>query len=311
MKYSLLTSAKINLGLTIIDRLPDGYHEIESIFLPIGIYDKVDCEFNLNSDSKEIKVIPNIYLPNKNDIPNDFRNIAWRVVEFVEKLVDIKIGFSITIEKNIPIGSGLGGGSGNGAGVLISLLRFLEDKNIIDGVVKNKIISEIHKVGSDIPFFLYSGACVVQGKGEKITPINGLIEKFSEFGLVIVYPKIFSSTKEAYKFVDENNLYSSDRWAFEISFGLTKGNVEIRSLKKMLKNTFELFIIEPVRKIKEELYLRNAMFALMSGSGSSVYGIFDQSVDLKKVKSELINKLNLDNDQIFITRFVKEPVQFI
>lgn len=312
MKYTIFTSGKINLGLTIVDKLPDGYHEIESIFLPVGIFDKITCEFNLDKNNKTIEISEMFYKTSEfPEIPTTKDNIVWKVVEFIEKSLNIEIGFKIHIEKNIPIGAGIGGGSGNGAGVFITLLDYLRKHNMINDKKLEYLNNEIHKIGSDIPFFLKGGGCIVQGKGEKITTISGLFEKFQNYNIILVFPNIFSSTREAYKFISENKLYDKERWAYAIANKIVKEEIKINDLKKMLKNTFELFIIEPiVRDIKEYLYLRGAMFSLMSGSGSCVYGIFERGINLLEIKSELINKFKFQDKQVFTTRFIKEPVKY-
>ncbi|MFN4245821.1 MAG: 4-(cytidine 5'-diphospho)-2-C-methyl-D-erythritol kinase [Brevinematia bacterium] len=310
MKYNLLTSAKINLGLTVIGKLPDGYHEIESIIIPIGIFDKLECKFYLKEKTKNLKINLNPRVFSKNvEIPNDKENTIWKIVNFVEETLGINIGFDINVQKNIPIGGGLGGSSSNAGGVLLSLIDFLEKNKIINRKSKKYIISNAHLVGSDIPFFLSRGGCIVQGKGEKITPINKLIKRFSKTLLVVVYPNLCSSTKKAYEFISNNKLYSTERWAFKIAKELIQNELKMQDLKEMLKNIFELFIISPVVEIKNELYSRGAMFASMSGSGSCVYGIFESRLDTQNIRNE-INKLDKDY-KIFVTRFVENPVIFI
>ncbi len=311
MIYNLLTSAKINLGLTVIGKLSDGYHEIESIFLPIGIFDKVYSKFCLKNKDKKLEIVLNPSVFGEDfKVPNDNRNTVWKVVEFVEKVVGKSIGFDIKVYKNIPVGSGLGGGSSNAGGILLALIDFLKRNNLLDKEKEEFIFSNVWNVGADIPFFLNSGGCIVQGRGEKVKKVDCLIDVFSKTFLVVVYPNLFSSTKDAFRFISENNLYDSRRWAFEISEKLVSCEIEISDLKEMLKNTFEQFIITKVIEIKSELYLRGAMFSLMSGSGSSVYGIFDVKKDAKIIKNYLISKFG-KNYKIFVTRFVKNPVLFI
>ncbi|MCX8029823.1 MAG: hypothetical protein N2712_07520 [Brevinematales bacterium] len=306
MRYTVLTSSKINLGLTVVGRLSNGYHEIESIFLPLGVYDKIICEFRLDDFGKEIEIYGNY----ASGLPRDNKNIVWKVVEFVESVISKKIGFNIKIYKNIPTGAGLGGGSGNGAGVLLALMRFLD--GVISVEDKSFILSNIHSVGADIPFFLNLGGCVVQGVGEKVDYIEGLVDLFLKYNVVIVYPNLVVSTKEAYDYISRNKLYDPKRWAFGVAYGLVRGNIKLEDLKDMLKNTFELFIINKViGEIKEEFYLMGALFALMSGSGSSVYGIFDREINVEDVKRNLLKKFSISNENVYVTRFVKEPVKFI
>lgn len=311
-EYRLLTSAKVNLGLTVIGRLSDGYHEIESIFLPVGVFDRIFCEFRVGGHEKRLRVFGRGLGVEGLVVPEDERNIVWRVVKFVEDSVGVNIGFGIEVEKNIPVGAGLGGGSGNGAGVLLALTDFLKKEGFLSEEERRKVLSEAYKVGSDISFFLSSGGCVVQGRGEKVMKVEGLFERLKGYIVVIVYPNLMVSTKEAYEFVSRENLYSSKRWALEVANGLASGRISVEDLKGILKNTFEAFIIDPVvMETKKQLYGMGAKFALMSGSGSSVYGVFDQKVSTEKILERLVGEFNFSVDQIFFTRFVENPVQFI
>ncbi|MCX8097264.1 MAG: 4-(cytidine 5'-diphospho)-2-C-methyl-D-erythritol kinase [Spirochaetes bacterium] len=311
MKYTLLTSAKVNLGLTVVGKLPDGYHEIESIFLPISIYDKLECSFNLENNTKELKVIFENSLFEGSEIPEDSRNIVWKVVEFVEKTLGVEMGFDIKIYKRIPTKAGLGGGSGNGGGVLLSLLRFLEENRLLKQDKKELILSSIHTIGSDIPFFLRKGGCIVRGKGEKIREVRGLVEVLKDYTVIVVYPNFSVSTAEAYRYISDNKLYDKHRWADEIASRIIRNQINIHNLRGLLKNTFELFIIDRVEKIKNEFYLLGALFAMMSGSGSSVYGIFDEGLDVERIIKKLSQRINLTNDRFFASRFVEAPVEFI
>ncbi|MEN2998700.1 MAG: hypothetical protein ABDH28_06675 [Brevinematia bacterium] len=312
MKYRILTSGKINLGLTVIGRLSDGYHEIESIFLPIGVFDSICCEFSIDDKEKVLEVFTSSESLKGEAVPTNSENIVWRVIELVENLVGVKIGFRISLEKNIPVGSGLGGGSGNGAGVLLATVSFLESKGILSATKKSEIFSEVIRIGADIPFFLQSGGCVVRGKGEKIIPIKGLLETLLDYNLVVVYPGFPSCTKDAYDFISKKKLYHPERWALDVATGIAKRSIKLEELKGMLKNTFELFIISPVvKEVKGELYRMGALFSAMSGSGSSVYGIFSKQTDSIGIKKSLVSRFGFSENQIFITRFVENPVQFI
>lgn len=311
MRYTLLTSAKVNLGLTVVGRLPDGYHEIESTFLPISIYDKLECSFSLENNTKELKVVFESSLFEGSEIPKDSRNIVWKVVEFVEKTLGLEIGFDIKIYKRIPTKAGLGGGSGNGGGVLLSLLRFLEENRLLKQDKKELILSSIYTVGSDIPFFLHKGGCIVRGRGEKIREVRGLVEALKDYTVIVVYPNFSVSTVEAYRYISDNKLYDQHRWADEIVSRIIQNRDNICNLKGLLKNTFELFIMDRVEKIKEEFYLLGALFAMMSGSGSSVYGLFDERVDVEEVIKKLSQRIDLAKDRFFASKFVEEPVEFI
>ncbi|MGC8870577.1 MAG: 4-(cytidine 5'-diphospho)-2-C-methyl-D-erythritol kinase [Brevinematia bacterium] len=306
MKFNFFTSAKINLGLTVIGKLPDGYHEIESILVPVSIFDKVSIEFFLDRFYKEIGVNSDNYI----QIPRDERNIIWKIVKYVEDYLRMSIGFHAYIEKNIPVGSGLGGGSGNGAGVFLSLLKFLKDNQVIDTFLEEELVKNVYKVGSDIPFFLSRGACIVQGRGEKVFYIEGLFEKLMNYKVLIVYPQIDVSTREAYTLISQRRLYDPNKWAFDFSKKFLSSEIDLSDFKKMLKNTFECVILsEVIDEIKRYLYFEGAMVSLVSGSGSAVYGIFED-VDLSKIKVGLVKNFGINDKFIFEASFVKEPVVF-
>jgi|GEM_PF-506714 len=302
--YYIRTSAKVNLGLTVVGKLEDGYHEIETIMVPLGIYDTISVDFSLNNLSKSLNVESDF------DIPNDERNIIWKMVNFVERIIKREIGFRIKIKKEIPVGSGLGGGSSNAAGVVRCLLDFLKLQNILSDEIENNIISGIHKVGADVPFFLSNGAKVAQGIGEKLTHLRGLVEKLVDYKVIVVYPGIHVSTEESYRLIDEKGFFDKDGWALYFYKKFMNGEIGIEDFKKMLKNSFESFIIEEVKKIKEFLYSEDAMFALMSGSGSAVYGLFSRDVDFSKLREKLVNRFSVLDKFVYEVRFVNEPFLF-
>jgi len=299
--YHIKTSAKVNLGITVLEKLSNGYHEIETIMIPIGIYDEIFLEFSIENSEKEILSEGNF------SVPTDENNIIWKTVTFVENIIGRQIGLKARIKKNIPVGSGLGGGSSNAAGTLKCLLFSLKEKGIINAEIENIILSSSHKIGADVPFFLQNGAKIAQGIGEKLTILPNLAERLEKYKVVVVYPGINISTKEAYRFIDEMELLECKRWAHDFYNKFMRNEINISDFKQMLKNSFESFIIERVKEIKDVFYSENAMFALMSGSGSAVYGLFEEEAELSKVKSKLINDLSVPDKFIFETRFVNEP----
>ncbi len=299
--YHIKTSAKVNLGITVLGKLGNGYHEIETIMIPVGIYDEIFIDFSLENPEKEISIEGNF------SVPTDENNIIWKTVKFVENIVYRQLGFKAKIKKNIPVGSGLGGGSSNAAGVLKCLLSFLKERGIITSEIENMILTNSHRIGADVPFFLRNGAKIAQGIGEKLTTLPNLVEKLEKYKIIIVYPGINISTKEAYKFIDEMELLEGKRWAHDFYNKFIKNEIDVRNFKQMLKNPFESFILKRVKEIKDFLYLESAMFALMSGSGSAVYGLFEEDAELSKVKSKLVNDLLVPDKFIFETRFVNEP----
>ncbi len=307
MLYRVLTSAKLNLGITVISKREDGYHEIESIMVPVDIYDSLVIEFTLGDNTRNIVNFNQDLIP----IPYGTSNVMFKVVDFVEKYLDIKVGCKIEIHKAIPVGSGLGGASGNAAGILMAIKDFLLRRGIVTEKVFNKVVSDIHNVGSDIPFFLYKDACLVQGKGEKIKVLPGLIDKLKDYRFLVVYPQVHISTKDAYDFISENALFNTKRWAEVFFRKFMDQKIGLKDFKNNLTNTFEQFrISDVIESIKNLLYEEGSMFSLMTGSGSAVFGIFELRDSLENVKQKVINKFNLSPSFVFISRVTRESFKF-
>ncbi len=263
------TSAKINLSLDVVGRKPDGYHLIESIFQSVNIYDIITVSKTENG----------IHLTcNEPEIPCDSRNIAYKAARLFLDKTGIKSGINIHIEKHIPSQAGLGGGSSDGAGVLYAM-NTLFDTNID--------IFDLAKLGANISadtaFFIYGGTAFVQGIGEIINPIRLL----PPIELVIAKGRSGISTPEAYKMIDE----------------LSEPNhIDTRKLLKAIDkgkfmyhcdccgNIFEqVTSIIDVFDIKKRMISNGAENAVMSGSGSAVFGIFKDSEAAAKCSEKLKN----------------------
>lgn len=270
--------AKINLFLKIGKKLPSGYHEIESVMQQVNLSDELSFK-KIDEDKVIIKC--NIKeLENKN-------NIAYKAAELVKNKFDIKEGIEINIEKNIPIGAGLAGGSGNAA-VTLNTMNKLFNLNL----GKGKLIEIGKELGSDVPFQILGKTVLVEGTGEKLTKLNNL----KDINIVLVNPGINISTKWAYEEFDKINI-KKDNKDFSIkkliSIIETENSIEI---SKYLYNDFELMVFDKypkIKKIKQDLLKGGALNALMSGSGSSVFGIFEDKAGAekayKKFKDEYSN----------------------
>jgi 4-diphosphocytidyl-2-C-methyl-D-erythritol kinase len=243
--------AKINIGLNIIEKRKDGYHNLETVFYPLLLSDKltfrkaIKLEFNSNSD----------FLNNSND------NLILKAIRLLENRTGLEIKVSIYLEKLIPIGAGLGGGSSNAAVTLKTINRLFDLK--IDNKALKKLSLEL---GSDVPFFLSSNPCYAESRGEILYPIKLEIQ----YPILVITPGIQISTQWAFnRIIPGKPLYSLRKVVSE--------NFDLSEIKSLVKNDFESVIFKEyplIEKIKNDLYERGADFALMSGTGSSVYGIF-------------------------------------
>jgi 4-diphosphocytidyl-2-C-methyl-D-erythritol kinase len=247
--------AKINLGLHIVAKRNDGFHNIETIFHHIGL-----------SDILTVKRSEKIEITCTNpDIPVDSSNLCWKAVEAFQHHHSITDGVQIQIDKNIPVGAGLGGGSSDAAAVLRSLPVLLQ---------KQTANSDLHtmalRLGSDVPFFLHNTSAYAEGRGEILSYFPFALP----YWIVLVYPNIHVSTPWAY-----NTLSKKRNGSFPERAQL-KTFLPTDSLEKIsaLKNDFEEVVFEhfpEIQNVKTGLENFGTLFSLMSGSGSSVFGLFD------------------------------------
>lgn len=263
--------AKINLGLEVLNKRSDGYHNINTIFHKISLFDEIIIE-----PSKAFELICSPLL----DIPNE-SNLAFKAVKIIQNYLNLStLPIKITINKSIPTGAGLGGGSSNAAYTLTGINEYL---NL--NIPTHDLLYMGSILGSDVPFFIgKSNSAVGTGRGEILDFFNFTLP----FTILLVFPGIHISTPEAYKSLKRSETYESHS-----DFKSIKGYLSLNSenLQK-LTNDFEepVFRSHPtLSDIKEQLYHYNAKFALMSGSGSSVYGLFESIDDAKNAQSNMSN----------------------
>ena len=266
----LFAPAKINLGLQIIGKRNDGYHNIHSLFFPIkSIADILTIEL-----AQSITLICSQEL----DIPNE-NNIVWKAAYLLKQRYNIDMGAKISLKKNIPHGAGLGGGSSDAATILKGLQLLWN----ID--ISPKELSEIaSELGSDVPFFLQDHPALIQGRGEIVHPFM-----FScEWTILIVFPAIYSNTSLAYAGLDTSNFPK-----IEVNFvdALQQSKNDCSKMKDLLFNDFEYSIFTQfpeLAEIKSQLYTNGAFYAGMSGSGSTMFGLFLDTTTAHKAKSALL-----------------------
>jgi len=263
--------AKINIGLQIVGKRPDGFHNIETVFYPVPIQDALEV---VASDSFQINVTGI-------DLGEDpGKNLVVKAYDLLKK--DFQLPpVSIHLHKNIPVGAGLGGGSADGAFMLL-LLNELFDLEISD----EQLTKYALQLGSDCPFFIRQKPAFARGRGELLEEIPLSLKGYH---LVVVKPPIHVSTAEAYKEVAVGASRIALKALVQFPVAKWQGNVQ---------NKFEptVFAKHPeVGEIKQTLYKLGAAFALMSGSGSAVYGLF------RSEKKSIINHFPADY-QIFFQK---------
>ncbi|MBQ3915055.1 MAG: 4-(cytidine 5'-diphospho)-2-C-methyl-D-erythritol kinase [Ruminococcus sp.] len=253
-RITVKAAAKVNLCLDVTGVLPNGYHSIESVFQTVGLYDTVSVELTPSGISLEC-VVPEEFA-SADPIPCDERNIAYKAaMRFFEE--NPGHGCNIRIVKGIPSQAGMGGGSTDAAAVLYCLNK-----------LTGKTYSTPEKLGADVPFFLTGGTAYVSGIGENIKPIADHSGRI----LVIGKGKEGVSTAEAYRLIDSLSApVHPDAQALKAA--IQSGDKECF---KYFGNLFEQAISLPeVDSIKSVMLNNDALRAVMTGSGSAVFGLFE------------------------------------
>lgn len=255
-------NAKINLGLNVTEKRPDGYHNLETVFYPVNLYDVLEVT-EAEETSCELKGI---------DVPGDTAdNICLKAYHLLRKDFDLP-PLKITLLKNIPVGAGLGGGSADAA----FLIKLLNDKFKL-GLTIAAMEDYARILGADCAFFITNKPVYAFGKGDQFSPLS---IDLSAYFKVLVKPPVHVSTADAYGGLTP---------AFPETPLKDLISLPVKEWRGKLKNDFEerIFVKYPeISQIKEQLYLAGATFALMSGSGSSVFALFDAKVLLPHLEKE-------------------------
>lgn len=251
-------NAKINLGLYVTERRTDGYHNLESIFLPVSLSDVVEA---IRTDEKDIR-----FTTQGRTIDGDIEsNLCVKAYRLLSRDFELG-GIDATMLKNVPIGAGLGGGSSDGAHML-KLLNELFALNL----TSEQLRSYAAQLGSDCPFFIENKPSFVHGRGELLDPIE--LPKI-ESHVVIIHPGIHVGTADAYRGIRPA----------PASFDLrTIGRLPMDQWQGVVTNDFEqvVFSLHPeIAAIKRMLLDQGARYCSMSGSGSAVFAFFDAPVEL-------------------------------
>lgn len=266
-------NCKLNLGLNIVEKRSDGFHNLETVFLPIPLSDVLEV---VESDQDAFE-LHGKEVPGKKE-----NNIVLKALEILRKDFPQIPSLSIHLLKNIPTGAGLGGGSSN-ATYMLTMLNYMFQL----GLSQEQLLKYALVLGSDCPFFLANVPSYAMGRGEILTPCS---IDLSAYHLYMVKPELHIDTKWAF-----SNLIPK---LSTLNCKEIVENYPISKWKEYLINDFEhpIFRLHPeLSKLKEELYQAGAVYASMSGSGSTIYAIFNKSMDLQFT----INKL----DQKFIEYF--------
>jgi len=260
-------NAKINLGLDILGRRPDGFHEIETFLFPIPLFDVLEFRksdaFKLFSHGYDLEI-------------QVTDNLVFKTWQLLKKQFSIP-PLEIHLIKNIPAGSGLGGGSSDAAFLIKNINSYFSLK--LNEVKMQKLASQL---GSDCPFFIQDKPAFASGRGEIIEPFELILKGFY---LVLVFPKISVSTSTTYKLVKPLKPENSLRKIICLA---------IEDWKDKLTNAFEIpvFHLYPeLKKIKKNLYSMNAIYVSLTGTGSCIYGIFKSKPVLSSTTFKHLHKI--------------------
>ncbi len=254
--------AKINLGLRVLRKREDGFHDIETIFHRINLFDELTIEPSETSIS---------ITSNNQILPTDENNLCWKAVELFRTEAGITRGAAIHLKKQIPIGSGLGGGSSDAAAVLTALPALWNipiDASTITGVALN--------IGSDVPYFLHNKSAYAEGRGERLN----FVKVSLPYSVLVVTPNIHVSTAWAYGELSKQRRLVPPRTKFYDGATCTVG-----AIPSLMENDFEPVVFDAypeIAELKREILSHGAVYALLSGSGSSVFGLFNDEHNARK-----------------------------
>ncbi len=265
--------AKVNLFLDVAASRNDGYHDILTVFQQIDLADQII----LSPLPQGIKIICD-----HPDLPVDQKNLVWQAVDLVKEYCHLNDGVEIKIVKNIPVSGGLGGGSSDAAAVLMGLKGFWAL-----GLSKEELLELGAKLGADVPFFVYGGRCLGEGKGEKLAVLPN-----QKFWLILVNPGFPVSTKDVYQKWDENNFKLTRNKNLNRMQRVRRSASWQGSIAEISVNFFncleEIVLSDypELKKIKEAMQGLGVNNVTLSGSGATMFGwVKDKAIGEKVVNS--------------------------
>jgi len=249
-------NCKINLGLHILQKRTDGFHDLETVFYPVALQDALEI-IQSSSPSTDIE-----FSTSGLEIPATAeQNICVKAYRLIKKDKPELPAIKMHLHKTIPTGAGLGGGSSNGAFTLILL-----NKKFNLGLSEDQLLQYALQLGSDCPFFIKNQPCYATGRGEKLEQLD---INLSDFKIVLVNPRIHVDTGDAFSKILPDNQRDSIR-------DIIKKPVD--QWQNELSNDFETTVFKQhheIKQVKEKMYQHGALYASMSGTGSTVYGLFN------------------------------------
>ena len=273
---TILAPAKINLVLRILDRRPDGYHNLWSLMQTVKLEDRLSLSLNPQHATITLRC-------DDPSLKTDASNLVYRAAAAVIEETGHPVGVDIVLAKRIPMGAGLGGGSSDAAATIIGLNRLL---NLTWSLEKMTQVGQA--LGSDVPFFLYAPAAIVEGRGERVTPVHIDGTRW----IVLVNPGFPVETKWAYQQLSASRAGMVPVSPAHAVLG-TERPLTWDEVVKKAENDFEapVFNAHPaLRDIQRQLFTNGAEVALLSGSGATVFGVFSGKADAQRAQETFLSE---------------------
>lgn len=272
-QIELKALAKINLGLDVLGRRENGYHDVRMVMQSIYLYDDVKIE---RIEEPGIEIETNLFF-----LPTGEGNIAYKAADLLIREFDIKEGVRITLKKHIPVAAGMAGGSSNAAAVLFGMNRLFGLK-----LSREELMERGVKLGADVPYCIMRGTVLAEGIGEELSVLPAM----PKCTVLIAKPPISVSTKVVYEALDSSEIQKHPDIDGLLA-GLEKG--DLREIASHMGNVLEDVTIpmHPViEQIKQEMKDAGALNAMMSGSGPTVFGLFENKMEARKAQERIRTK---------------------
>lgn len=269
-KIKLKALGKINLGLDVLGRRPNGYHDVRMVMQTVYLYDQILLE---KTDKEGISLKTNLFY-----LPVNENNLAYRAAKMLIDEFAIKEGVHISLEKHIPVAAGMAGGSSNAAAVLYGMNRLFQL-----GLTDQELMDRSVQLGADVPHCIMRGTVLAEGIGEKLTPLPAM----PKCHVLLAKPPISVSTQKVYEKLDAQEVTKHPD-IDGILLGLQTGDLEkiTSSMGNVLENV-TITEYPQIERIKDVMKEEGALNAMMSGSGPTVFGIYDDKMLARRAAARI------------------------
>lgn len=269
-KIKLKALGKINLGLDVLGRRPNGYHDVRMVMQTVYLYDQILLE---KTDKEGISLETNLFY-----LPVNENNLAYRATKMLIDEFAIKEGVHISLEKHIPVAAGMAGGSSNAAAVLYGMNRLFQL-----GLTDQELMDRGVQLGADVPYCIMRGTVLAEGIGEKLTPLPAM----PKCHVLLAKPPVSVSTQKVYEKLDAQEVTKHPD-IDGILLGLQTGDLEkiTSSMGNVLENV-TITEYPQIERIKDVMKEEGALNAMMSGSGPTVFGIYDDKMLARRAAARI------------------------